>query len=239
MINQDPTGVAARLAAVRQRIAAACRRAGRPADDVTLVAVAKGQPIERLRAAIAAGVTILGENRVQEADAHRSALADSAGRLAWHLIGPLQSNKAKTAAELFDVVHSVDRPKIARALDRELAARGRRVDAFVEVNLAGEATKHGFAPDGLAATLRPLAGLEHLRIVGVMVIPPPAGAEGSRHWFRRARALAEELAAEPEWRGFPGLLSMGMSDDFEVAIEEGATHVRVGSALFGPRETPP
>ncbi|HUG38581.1 MAG TPA: YggS family pyridoxal phosphate-dependent enzyme [Candidatus Limnocylindrales bacterium] len=233
------------MAAVRERIAAACRRAGRPVEEVTLVGVAKGQPVDRLRAALAAGVTVLGENRVQEAEAHRAALAGPAaagrpgGFPAWHLIGPLQSNKAKRAAALFDFVHSVDRTKIARILDREFAALGRRVDALVEVNLGGEATTHGFAADGLAASVRPLAHLEHLRLVGVMVIPPPGGPEGARRWFRRARALAAELAAEPEWQGFPGLLSMGMSDDFEVAVEEGATHVRVGSALFGPRADPP
>jgi len=243
-VSEDPTGVAARVAAVRRRIAAACERAGRRVEEVTLVAAAKGQPVERLCAGVAAGVEALGENRVQEAEAHRAALAAAppaglhpAGlHPAWHLIGPLQSNKAKAAAELFDLVHSVDRVKIARALDRELAARGRRIEALVEVNLGGEASKHGFAPEGLGDTLRPLADLEHLRIAGVMVIPPPGDApEASRPWFRRAREIRDELAERPEWAGWRGLLSMGMSDDFEVAVEEGATHVRVGTALFGGR----
>jgi hypothetical protein len=236
-VTEDHTGVAARVAAVRRRIAAACERAGRRVEEVTLVGAAKGQPVERLLAAVAAGVEALGENRLQEAEAHRAALAAAAvGGPAWHLIGPLQSNKAKAAAELFDLVHSVDRPKIARALDRELAARGRRIEALVEVNLGGEASKHGFAPRGLAEALRPLADLEHLEIAGVMVIPPPGdAAEDSRPWFRRARQVRDELAGRPEWAGWRGLLSMGMSDDFEVAVEEGATHVRVGTALFGPR----
>lgn len=244
-MSEDPTGVAARVAAVRRRIAAGCERAGRRVEEVTLVAAAKGQPAERLLAAVAAGVEALGENRVQEAEAHRAALAAGlpaadprpTGTLpAWHLIGPLQSNKARVAAELFDLVHSVDRVKIARALDRELAARGRRVEALVEVNLGGEASKHGFAPEGLGDALRPLAVLEHLRIAGVMVIPPPGEApEDSRPWFRRAREIRDELAERPEWAGWRGLLSMGMSDDFEVAVEEGATHVRVGTALFGGR----
>ncbi|HEX2163605.1 MAG TPA: YggS family pyridoxal phosphate-dependent enzyme [Thermoanaerobaculia bacterium] len=237
-MRDDPTGVAARVAAVRERIAAACRRAGRPVEEVTLVAAAKAQPVERLVAAVGAGVRVLGENRVQEAEAHRAALAGAgvAEALAWHLIGPLQSNKARAAADLFDLVHSVDREKIARALDRELATRDRRIEALVEVNVGGEATKHGFDPEGLADRLRPLADLAHLRIAGVMVIPPPGdSAEESRPWFRRARALRDELAARPEWSGFPGHLSMGMSDDFEVAVEEGATHVRIGSVLFGPR----
>jgi pyridoxal phosphate enzyme (YggS family) len=241
---QDPTGVAARVAAVRRRIAAACERAGRRVEEVTLVAAAKGQPAERLLAAVAAGVEVLGENRVQEAETHRAALAAAPAAdpspagpaVAWHLIGPLQSNKAKAAAELFDLVHSVDRVKIARALDRELAARGRRIEALVEVNLGGEASKHGFAPEGLGDTLRPLADLEHLAVAGVMVIPPPGEApEDSRQWFRRAREIRDALATRPEWAGWRGLLSMGMSDDFEVAVEEGATHVRVGTALFGPR----
>ena len=238
-MTDDPTGVAARVAAVRERVAAACARAGRAVGEVTLVAAAKGQPIERLRAAVAAGVRHFGENRVQEADEHRAALGELGAGLTWHLIGPLQSNKAKPAAALFDVVHSVDRAKIARALDRELAAGGRRVPALVEVNLGREASKAGFPPEGLAAAIRPFADLRHLAIAGVMVIPPPGDtAEGSRPWFRRARALRDELAARPEWAGWPGLLSMGMSDDFEVAIEEGATHVRVGTALFGPRARP-
>lgn len=241
-MSQDPTGVAARVAAVRRRIAAACERAGRRVEEVTLVGAAKGQPVERLLAAVAAGVDVLGENRVQEAEEHRASLAaagvaGTAGAApAWHLIGPLQSNKAKPASAFFDLVHSVDRVKIARALDRELAARGRRIEALVEVNLGGEESKHGFAPQGLAEALRPLADLEHLRIAGVMVIPPPGeAAEDSRPWFRRARDLRDELAVRPEWAAWRGLLSMGMSDDFEVAVEEGATHVRVGTALFGRR----
>lgn len=248
-MSADPTGVAARVAAVRRRIAAACERAGRRVEEVTLVGAAKGQPVERLLAAVAAGVRVLGENRVQEAEAHRGALeaagvgaageggaAPGGGGPAWHLIGPLQSNKAKPAAALFDLVHSIDREKIARALDRELAARGRRVEALVEVNLGGEASKAGFPPAGLAAAIRPLASLAHLRIAGVMVIPPPADdPDDARRWFRRARELRDELGARPEWAGWPGWLSMGMSDDFEVAVEEGATHVRVGTALFGPR----
>lgn len=233
--------VAERLAEVRSRIEAACGRAGRDPSEVTLVGASKAQPIGRLVAAARAGLTVFGENRVQEAETHRRAVEaelgpEVAGRLSWHLIGPLQSNKAKTAAELFDVIESVDRPKITRALERELAARGRSVPALVEVNLGGEASKHGFPAAGLAETLRPLAGLEHLRIAGVMVIPPPGDSpEDSRPWFRRARELRDKLAERPEWAGWSGLLSMGMSDDFEVAVEEGATHVRVGSALFGRR----
>jgi pyridoxal phosphate enzyme (YggS family) len=232
----DDVDVAARLEAVRERIAAACGRAGRDAADVVLLGASKSQPVARLRAAFDAGLTVFGENRVQEAQ--RKA-AELPAAIDWHLIGPLQSNKAAAAAALFSTVHSLDRPKIAEALERAAAALGKRLDVFVEVNLGGEATKHGFAPAGLAAALRPLAGLAHLRVVGLMAIPPEeADAEAMRPWFRRLRELRDALAAEPEWRDRPLGLSMGMSGDFEVAVEEGATHVRVGTALFGPRPAP-
>jgi PLP dependent protein len=231
-----------RLAAVRRRIADVCARAGRAPGEVTLVGASKAQSRERLLAVRRAGLLVFGENRVQEAEDHRALLADAGADagMEWHLIGPLQSNKAARAAALFDAVHSLDRPKIAFALDRALAALGRTIPAFVEVNLADEASKHGFAPAGLGEAVRPLAGLAHLRVVGLMAVPPPGDdAEASRPWFRRLRELAGELAARPEWAGFPARLSMGMSDDFEVAVEEGATHVRVGSALFGPRSVAP
>lgn len=232
--------VAERYREVLRRIAAACRRAGRDPADVTLVGASKAQPVERLVAAARAGLTVFGENRVQEAEEHRQAVEEALGeearRLEWHLIGPLQSNKTRPAAALFDAVHSVDRWKIARRLDEHLAEAGRSVPGWIEVNIGEEESKAGYPPRGLAAAVRPLAELEHLRIVGLMVIPPPADVpEDSRPWFRRAREMADDLAARPEWRGCPRLLSMGMSDDFEVAVEEGATHVRVGSALFGPR----
>lgn len=198
-----------------------------------LLGAGKGQPPDVLREAFDAGLRLFGENRVQEAAAKIPELPPAAE---WHLIGPLQTNKARRAVDLFAAVHSVDRPKIAAALAREAAARGAALPVFLEVNLAGEASKHGFPPDGLPAAARPLAALPGLRVVGLMAVPPLGGAtEASRPWFRRLRALRDELAALPEWRGWPGWLSMGMSDDFEVAVEEGATHVRVGTALFGPR----
>jgi pyridoxal phosphate enzyme (YggS family) len=236
--------VARRLAAVSERIAAACRRAGRRPDQVTLVGAAKAQPPERLAAARAAGLRVFGENRVQEAEAHREALSDPAGGagsgpVEWHLIGPLQSNKAKRAAALFDCVHSIDRVKIARVLDRHLGELGRRGPALIEVNLGGEESKHGFSPQRLAEAARPLADLEHLEVRGLMAIPPPEDDEvAARRWFRRLRELRDELAGRAEWERMAaaGWLSMGMSDDFEAAVEEGATHVRVGTALFGERE---
>jgi len=233
---------AARLAAIRARIAAACARGGRGPATVTLVGASKTQPAAVLAPFVAAGLAVLGENRVQEAQAKRHELGGILGepRLEWHLIGPLQTNKARLALDLFTCIHSLDRPEIAAALDREAGRRGVRPDAFIEVNLGEEASKHGFAPGGLAAAARPLATLPNVRIVGLMAIPPFGdAAEESRPWFRRLRELRDDLGSRPEWAGWPGSLSMGMSDDFEVAIEEGATHVRVGTALFGSRRPRP
>jgi pyridoxal phosphate enzyme (YggS family) len=229
----DAAGIAARVAEIRQRIAAACARSGRDAATVTLVAASKTQPVAALRAAFAAGVRVFGENRVQEAQAKRGELPAAAE---WHLLGPLQSNKVKAALDLFTTLHALDRPKILAAVAAEARARGRTVDAFVEVNLGGEASKHGFAPEGLAAALAPARELPGLRLVGLMAIPPAEeDAEAARPWFVRLRALRDALAAAPGWESFPGWLSMGMSGDFAVAIEEGATHVRVGTSLFGAR----
>ncbi|HEV3458162.1 MAG TPA: YggS family pyridoxal phosphate-dependent enzyme [Thermoanaerobaculia bacterium] len=234
------TQPAARLAAVRGRIAAACARSRRDPATVTLVGASKTQPAAVLAPFVAAGLAVLGENRVQEAQAKRRELGEilPEPQVEWHLIGPLQTNKARPALELFSCIHSLDRPAIAAALDREAGRRGIRPGVFLEINLGEESSKHGFAPGRLAEAVRPLAALPNLRIVGLMAIPPfAASAEASRPWFRRLRELRDDLGSRPEWAGWPGSLSMGMSDDFEVAIEEGATHVRVGTALFGPRQT--
>jgi pyridoxal phosphate enzyme (YggS family) len=230
----DLSDLAGRFASIQSRIEAACRRSGRSPTEVTLVGASKTRPAPVLAEAFRAGLLSFGENRVQEALSKAEDLPGLA--IDWHLIGPLQTNKVRAALDLFRTVHSVDRPKIAEALDREAAARGLVVPGFLEINLAGEESKHGFPPAGLAEAVRPLAGLEHLRVVGLMAIPPPGDSpEDSRPWFRRLRELRDDLAGRSEWTGFPGRLSMGMSDDFEVAIEEGATHVRVGTALFGRR----
>ncbi|HEX3129883.1 MAG TPA: YggS family pyridoxal phosphate-dependent enzyme [Thermoanaerobaculia bacterium] len=219
---------------IDRRIGDACRRAGRRREDVVLVGASKVHPAETLAAAWHAGLRVFGENRVQEALAKSRELADL--DIEWHLIGPLQTNKVKTALDLFRTIHSVDRPRVAEAIDQEAGRRGIPVSGFLEVNLGGEDSKHGFPVDGLAEAVRPLADLSHLKVVGLMAIPPQEeNPEGSRPWFRRLRELRDELASRPEWSGFPGLLSMGMSHDFEVAVEEGATHVRVGTSLFGPR----
>jgi PLP dependent protein len=232
--------VAERLARVRDRIESACRRAGRPSSDVTLMGVSKTQPASAVAEAFQAGLEVFGENRVQEGLAKSRELSpEIAPEIEWHLIGPLQSNKVRAALGLFHIIHSIDRLSIAEAVEREAERRGITVTGFLEVNLGSEGTKHGFPVEDLLATVEPLASYEHLKIVGLMAIPPLGrAAEESRPWFRRLRELRDELAARPEWSGFPGLLSMGMSDDFEVAIEEGATHVRVGTAIFGPRRAP-
>jgi hypothetical protein len=225
--------IAARLARVRERIEAACRRTGRDPESVVLLGASKLQPVETLRAAYAAGLRRFGENRVQEAAAKAAALP---AEVEWHLFGPLQTNKVRPALRLFSLFHAIDREKVARALDAEARAQGRRAQGLIEVNLGSEATKHGFAPAGIEAAVAPLAALERLEIVGLMAVPPPADdPEVARGHFRRLRALRDALDRRPEWSGRLVHLSMGMSDDFEVAIEEGSTCVRLGTLLFGPR----
>lgn len=230
-------GVAERLAAIEARVAAACRRAGRARDGVRLVGASKLQPVAALAEAYAAGLRRFGENRVQEGQAKAPALPADAE---WHLLGPLQSNKVRPALQIFSCFHAVDRDKIARALDAEARAQGRVVAGLLEVNLGGETSKHGFPPADLARAAAPLATLAGLRVVGLMTVPPPADdPELSRPWFRALAGLAATLNARPEWCGRLVELSMGMSDDFEVAIEEGATFVRIGTALFGARPARP
>ena len=217
--------IATNLERVRERLARAAERTGRRPDGVLLIAVSKTVDLERIRAAVAAGVTALGENRVQEA---KTKIAELGRPAAWHLIGHLQTNKVRDALPLFDVIHSLDRLELAREIERRAAARGQVVDALLQVNVAAEASKGGVGPDAVGETLDTIGKLAHVRVRGLMTIPPEVErAEDSRPWFRRLRELAER-------HGLPEL-SMGMSGDFEVAIEEGATMVRVGTAIFGPR----
>lgn len=217
--------VAGNVARVQERIARAAMRAGRAPEEVLLVGVSKSVDVERIRRALAAGLPALGENRVQEAKEKIGAL----GRpVPWHMVGHLQTNKARDAVLLFDLIHSVDRLELARELDRRAAPAGKVAEVLIQVNLAGEATKGGFASDELKSALEALAGFSGLRVRGLMAIPPPVEhGEEARGWFRRLRELRDEAGLEH--------LSMGMSDDFEVAVEEGATIVRVGTAIFGPR----
>jgi PLP dependent protein len=221
-----------RLQAVRERIAAACERAGRNPESVTLVGVSKTFPAERVKEMVAAGLHDLGENRVQEAREKIPAVGSEAR---WHLIGHLQGNKANVAARLFDFVHSLDSVEILERLDRGAAAAGRRLTGLVQVDLAGEAQKSGVAPEELDAVLGAAGRAEAVSVRGLMILPPlEEDAERARPWFRRLRALRDEAAGRHPGLDL-GMLSMGMSGDFEVAIEEGATHVRVGRVLFGER----
>ncbi|HKQ97806.1 MAG TPA: YggS family pyridoxal phosphate-dependent enzyme [Candidatus Polarisedimenticolia bacterium] len=226
--------LAGNLDAVRGRIAAAARRSGRAPESVTLVGVSKTMPAERLREAIAAGLRDLGENKVQEA---RDKVGPVGPGARWHLVGHLQGNKANQAARIFDVVHSIDGVDLLDRLERGAQAAGRKIDALVQADLAGEATKSGAPPDAIDAILERAAGCNAVAVRGLMILPPyEEDPERSRPWFRRLRELGETLAGR-----HPKLalreLSMGMTGDFEVAIEEGATLVRVGRALFGERIT--
>jgi pyridoxal phosphate enzyme (YggS family) len=218
----------ARLAAIGARIARAERIAHRPAGAVTLVAVSKTFPTEDVEALIGCGQRVFGENRVQEAKAKFPALREAHPDLELHLIGPLQSNKAREAVALFDVIHTVDREKIAAALAEEIAKSGRRPRLLVQVNTGEEPQKAGVPPrEAVAFVARCRDGFA-LPVVGLMCIPPADEPPGPHF------ALLQKLAGEA---GLP-LLSMGMSSDFETAVEFGATHVRVGSALFGARPYP-
>jgi pyridoxal phosphate enzyme (YggS family) len=217
-----------------ERIAAAAAKSGRRASEIRLLAASKGQPVEAMRAAIAAGVTLIGENYVQEAEEKKARLRDAA--LEWHMIGHLQRNKAKLALGLFDVIESLDNLALARTLDKEAARLGKTARALVEVNLAGEASKSGIAKGAVAELLQQIGELPHLRIEGLMTVPPYRDdLDEVRPYFRALRELRDEL----DKLALPNVqlkeLSMGMTHDFTVAIEEGATIVRVGTALFGPR----
>jgi pyridoxal phosphate enzyme (YggS family) len=224
---------------VLEAIADACRRSGRDPGEVSLVAVSKTVAAQRLEAAVAAGLTLLGENRVQEAQAKASLLPGAS----WHLIGPLQSNKVRRAVDLFDVIESVDSVDLARRLDR-LAGEGiragrgagatARLGVYLQVNVDRDQSKSGFLPETLEAELPTLADLGSLRLLGLMTIGRLVGpAEETRPTFARLRELSERLRGRVG--GFGAGLSMGMSGDYPVAVEEGATVVRVGRALFGER----
>jgi pyridoxal phosphate enzyme (YggS family) len=227
--------IAANLGAVRQRIAAAAARAERDPADVLLVAVSKTHPLAAIAAAAAAGQRDFGENRLEElwpkVEAARAAGLDAA----WHFIGTIQSRKTGEAVGPWAMIHSVDRAKIAQRLSRDAAAASEVLPVLLEVNVSGEASKHGFAPAELLSIAPQLAALTGIRIEGLMTMAPLADdAEETRPVFRALRLLRDELAVQcPQvaWRH----LSMGMTNDFEVAIEEGATIIRVGSAIFGAR----
>ncbi|MFN0068847.1 MAG: YggS family pyridoxal phosphate-dependent enzyme [Limisphaerales bacterium] len=219
------------LARVRERLADACARAGRDPAEVTLVAVSKFHPPEAVAALAALGVLDFGESRVQEA---RAKIPACPGHLRWHLIGHLQSNKARDAAQLFNLIHSVDSLRLAQELQQQADRLGRRLRVLLEVNVAAEATKFGYAPDALLAELDALNALPRLELHGLMGMAPwSPDPERARPVFRRLRELRDECDRR---LGAPlPVLSMGMSGDYEVAVGEGSTLVRVGTALFGDR----
>ena len=220
-----------RLARVEERIAAACIRAGRPREAVELIAVSKTQPPEAVAEAAALGLRVFGENKVQEA---RAKIPECPSNLSWHLIGHLQSNKAAWAAELFEVIHSVDSAKLIGVLNRAAEEAGRTLKILLEVNVSGESSKFGLAPDAVAPVLEAANAAPRLLLSGLMTMAPYAPEpEKARPYFRALRELRDRLARES---GTPlEDLSMGMSGDFEVAIEEGATMIRIGTLLFGER----
>lgn len=234
-MNSSPMEeIATNLARVQERIAEAAEKSGRSPDDIELVAVSKTHPAETVQAAAEAGQVLFGESRVQEA---RVKIPLLPSRLRWHFIGHLQKNKIRHALPLFELFHGIDSLALAQDLQRIADEDGMSPRVLLQVNVAGEASKHGFAPEALRRELEALLSLGRLTIEGLMTIPPLAPeAEAARRHFVALRELRNQLEADCDVR-LPQL-SMGMSDDFPVAIEEGATLVRVGSAIFGERSRP-
>jgi pyridoxal phosphate enzyme (YggS family) len=221
---------------LKSQIAEAAQRSGRRPEDVRLLAVTKTVPMERIREAIFSGQRLFGENYVQEAAKKLESLGNLYHETTWHFIGHLQRNKAKLAVQLFDCIETVDNLKLARALDRHAKAAGKRLSVYIQVNVARDPGKSGLSPEELPVFLTEAAELSGIDICGLMTMPPwEPVPESSRPWFRALRDLRDEMNAGLGLS--PGLreLSMGMSQDFETAIEEGATVVRIGSALFGRR----
>ena len=225
------TSIDANLAEVRRRIEAACRRAGRDPDAVELIAVSKTFPAADIAEAIGAGQQVFGESRLQEAEPKIDALPKS---LTWHFIGSIQRNKVRKILQKFVVIHAIDSLRLAEYVNAVAGDLGSHAEVFLQVNVGCEASKGGFDAAVLREKISSLCGLKNLKIRGLMCIPPEGpDAQSARHWFVSLRELRDELA---KISGFPlEELSMGMSGDFEVAIEEGATHVRVGSLIFGHR----
>ena len=226
--------IAVRVRAILSNVCAAAERSGRDPSRVRLVAATKTVSVERIREGLDAGLSLLGENRVQEALPKIEALAQA--KVRWHFIGQLQRRKVRSIIGLFDLIHSVDSVELAHEINRRAEDAGFVQDVLLEVNVGGESTKAGFRPDNLVQQVATMASLSHLRIKGLMTIPPPTvEAESARPYFIQIRELAQAVATET----IPGVrmdeLSMGMSNDYGVAVEEGDTLVRVGSAIFGAR----
>jgi len=220
------------LKKITARVAAAARRAGRRPEEVTLVAVSKTVPVARLQEAVAAGQSHFGENYLQEAQPKIAALGPE---ITWHFIGHLQSKKARGVVELFHLIHSVDRVKLAQALEAAAARLGKTQDILLQVRLADEESKSGASPEEVPALLQEIHHLPHLRLRGLMTMPPWLPPEEVRPYFRRLRELRDQLLAQGLLPPEATELSMGMTGDFEVAVEEGATLIRVGTGIFGER----
>ena len=237
MANADPTQhqLAERLAAIRTRIAAAAEKCGREPQDVKLIAISKTHPASVIKRVIEFGALDIGENRVQEAEEKIAEVGRDAAR--WHLVGHLQANKARRAVNLFDVIHSLDSLDLAQRLDRLCREEGReKLAVLIQVDLGHEETKSGIDESELTHLVEGLGPLDRLELTGLMTLPPFFDdPEQSRPYFRRLRQLRDELAARGAFGEGKGELSMGMTNDFEVAIAEGATMVRVGTAIFGER----
>jgi pyridoxal phosphate enzyme (YggS family) len=238
MILHQAQGLAARFAAVKARIEAAAIKSGRSPDDVRLVAISKTHPASLIKDLIELGATDLGENRVQEAEGKIPAVGRTLAR--WHLVGHLQANKARRALTLFDVVHSLDSIELGRRLDRLCVEVDRpRLPLLIQVDLGHEETKSGIDESELPQLADEVGQLDRLELIGLMTLPPFfADPEQARTYFRRLRQLRDQLATSGVFGENRGELSMGMTHDFEIAIEEGATMVRIGTAIFGEREQP-
>jgi len=234
MESPERETIAQRVQSVLSAIRSAAAKVGRRPDSIRLVAATKTVTADRIREGIAAGLSILGENRVQEALPKVEALAQAPVR--WHFIGHLQRRKVRSVVGMFELIHSVDSLELAQEIDRRAGESGQSQDILLEVNIGGETTKGGFHQDGLVQLVSTMAALSHIQIKGLMAIPPPtAESESARAHFIRLRELAEAIASQR----IPGVamdeLSMGMSNDYEIAVQEGATLVRVGSTIFGAR----
>jgi pyridoxal phosphate enzyme (YggS family) len=226
--------IAERVQLVLSKIRSAADKVGRPPGSIRLVAATKTVTVDRIQDGIGAGLSILGENRVQEAVPKIAALKQAQVR--WHFIGQLQRRKVRSVIGLFDLIHSVDSLDLAQTIDRRAGEAGCCQDILLEVNIGGEPTKAGFRPDDLVSLVPTMPGLSHIRIKGLMAIPPPvANAEMARPYFRKLRDVVTRIAALSIPSVTMDELSMGMSNDYEVAVEEGATFVRVGTAIFGAR----
>ncbi len=233
--------LSARLQLIRQRIAACALRNHRAPEAITLIAVSKTHPPETVQQAMNAGASDFGENRVQEADGKIAQLGNGGARPRWHLIGHLQANKARRAVTLFDVIHSLDSKALAERLERLCVEEKREhLPVLIQIDLGDEETKSGASEAELPELVQTVSACEHLQLIGLMTLPPFfENAEKARPYFRRLRELRDALHRHGHFGGSAGELSMGMSHDFEIAVEEGATMVRVGTAIFGTRGQQP